>query len=135
MKQLNKRKCKTCSEVFQKRSPLDMFCSPTCAIEYKKKNPNLSKQKPIKQFSDKRAKRNADYLQARKIFLVEEHNRFCPVMSEIFNQTVLATEIHHINGRENERLNDREFWLAVSRKGHQWIHSNPKLSREKKWLI
>lgn len=135
MTQLNKRKCKTCSEVFQKKSPLDMFCSPRCAIEYKKKSPNLSKHKPIKQFSDKRIKRNAAYLQARKIFLVEERNRFCPVMSEIFNQTVLATEIHHINGRENERLNDREFWLAVSRNGHQWIHSNPKLSREKTWLI
>ena len=52
MAQLNKRKCKTCSEVFQKRAPLDMFCSPTCAIEYKKKSPNPSKKKPIKQFSD-----------------------------------------------------------------------------------
>jgi len=135
MAQLNKRKCKTCSEVFQKRAPLDMFCSPTCAIEYKKKSSNPSKQKPIKQFSDKRKKRNAAYLEARKIFLFEDKNKFCPVLAELFNRKEYATEIHHTNGRENDRLNDREFWIAVSREGHQWIHANPKLAREKGWLI
>jgi len=30
------RKCKQCQEVFEKRSPLDMFCSPACGSAYKK---------------------------------------------------------------------------------------------------
>ena len=134
MSELNKRKCKTCSEVFQKRSPLDMFCSSKCAFEYKK-NKSTSKPKKIKTFSDKRKKRNEAYLIARTLFLTENKNKFCPVMGEIFNQTIKTTEVHHTNGRENERLIDREFWLAVSREGHQWIHANPKISREKGWLI
>jgi hypothetical protein len=128
------RKCKMCSEVFVKQRPLDMFCSMICAIEYKKNKP-IKTPKPIKQFSDKRAKRNQAYLVARKVFLLEPQNKYCPVMKTLFNKTVEATEVHHTNGRENERLNDRDHWLAVSREGHQWIHNNPKESRELGWLI
>ena len=83
----------------------------------------------IKPVSDKRAKQKATYLLARKVFLMEEENKYCPVNGS------LATEIHHTNGRENERLLDREYWLAVSREGHQWIHANPIEAREKGWLI
>jgi hypothetical protein len=128
-----KRKCKVCSEVFVKRSPLDMFCSKDCAVNYKKK-PKKQIQ-PIKQFSDIRAKRNTAYLIANKAFLMEEENQFCPVMGLIFNKTVRTTEVHHTNGRENDRLLDRTYWLAVSREGHQWIHSNPKIAYEQGWLI
>lgn len=126
------RKCKVCSEVFTKRSPLDMFCSPTCAIAYKKKP---AKQiKPIKKFSDARSKRNALYIEANRIFLMEEKNKFCIVMAQVYNKTALTTEIHHTNGRENERLLDRTYWLAVSRQGHQYIHSNPKIAYEQGWI-
>lgn len=126
------RKCKVCSEVFTKRSPLDMFCSSECKINYKKKPKKQTK--PIKQFSDKRAKRNVAYLLANKTFLMEQENEFCPVMGLIFNRTVRTTEVHHTNGRENDRLLDRTYWLAVSREGHQWIHANPELAREQGWL-
>ena len=34
---LNKRKCKQCGEVFQKKQPLQFVCSPICSIEYAKK--------------------------------------------------------------------------------------------------
>jgi hypothetical protein len=132
-----KRKCKVCSKEFIKRSPLDMFCSPACPIAYNKKlaEKKSAKQKqPIKKFSDARAKRNAAYLIANKAFLMEEENQFCPVMGLIFNKTVRTTEVHHTNGRENDRLLDRTYWLAVSREGHQWIHSNPKIAYEQGWL-
>jgi len=133
MVDFGKRKCKVCSEVFNKRSPLDMFCSSTCAYNYKKK-PAKSKQKPIAKFSSKRAKRNAAYLVARDLFLAKEENKFCPVLAKLKNQTVSATEVHHRNGREGERLNDQEYWIGVSREGHQWIHSNPELAYEAGWL-
>jgi hypothetical protein len=110
-----------------------MFCSNTCAINYKKET-----KKPvnkIKKFSDTRSKRNAIYLVAIKTFLMEDANQFCPVMGLMFNKTVKASEVHHTNGRENDRLLDRMYWLAVSREGHQWIHNNPKKAREQGWLI
>lgn len=133
MVDFGKRKCKVCSKVFNKRSPLDMFCSSQCGYNYKKKP--SKPQKKIKQFSDKRAKRNTAYLLAKKIFMEELGNQHCIVMATIHNKTVPATEIHHTNGRENERLTDRVHWLAVSREGHQWIHANPKESRKQGWLI
>ena len=136
MVDFGKRKCKVCSEVFNKRSPLDMFCSPACAYEHKlnieKKRPAI--RKTIKKFSDKRAKRNQAYLKAKEIFMMESGNQTCIVMATLHNKTVPATEIHHINGRENERLTDRMYWLAVSREGHQWIHANPELAKEQGWL-
>ena len=129
----SKRKCKVCSEVFVKRSPLDMFCSNTCAYNYKKKSAK-SNPKPIAKFSDKRAKRNAAYLVANKLFLAKEENKFCIVMAKLKNKTVLATEVHHTNGREGERLNDQEYWLAVSSEGHRFIHLNPEISYEQGWI-
>jgi hypothetical protein len=132
MVDFGKRKCKVCSEVFNKRSPLDMFCSSKCAFSYDKK-PSKSLQ-PIKQFSNKRAKRNQAYLKAKEIFMMESGNQTCIVMATLHNKTVPATEIHHTNGRENERLTDRMYWLAVSREGHQWIHANPQLAKEQGWL-
>lgn len=84
------------------------------------------KPKPLKPFSEKRKERNAIYLKKRIEFL---NGKVCPITNR------KATEIHHINGRENERLNDEEFWLAVTREGHLKIHENPKWAREKGYLI
>ena len=139
MADYGKRKCKQCSEVFNKRSPLDMFCSVKCMYVYdaekNKKKSAKSPRKPIAKFSSNRAKRNAAYLVANKLFLAKDENKFCPVMAQLKNQTVRATEVHHINGREGKRLNDQEYWIGVSREGHQWIHSFPKEARKKGWLI
>ena len=33
----NKRKCKECKKVFEKKQPLQYVCSPICAINYAKK--------------------------------------------------------------------------------------------------
>lgn len=32
-----------------------------------------------------------------------------------------ATEVHHAAGRENDRLNDKAFWVAICRPCHRWI--------------
>tara|TARA_R110000868_G_scaffold5681_1_gene33552 strand:+ start:2248 stop:2649 length:402 start_codon:yes stop_codon:yes gene_type:complete len=103
----------------------------SCAMKYNSENSTIEKKPPtrIKPVSDKRAKQKAAYLLARNIFLMEHAYKYCPVTGKP------ATEIHHTNGRENERLLDRKYWLAVSREGHQWIHNFPEEAREKGWLI
>jgi len=46
-----------------------------------------------------------------------------------------ATENHHKNGRNGLRLLDVNYFMAVCRNCHRWIHEHPKESREKGWLI
>lgn len=41
----NKRKCKQCGEVFQKRTPLQYVCSQRCAIDYAIGKSNAKKEK------------------------------------------------------------------------------------------
>jgi hypothetical protein len=84
------------------------------------------KKTRLKPVSKKRAERLKTYSELRKEFL---KGKRCPVTGEV------ATEIHHTNGRENERLNDVEFWLAVSREGHEKIHRDPRWARENGFLI
>lgn len=138
MRTFGKRKCKNCQEVFDKRSPLDMFCSTRCGYSYKAENDSKksakSNPKPIAKFSSKRKKRHAAYLLANKLFLAKDENKFCPVMAKLHNKTVRATEVHHTNGREGERLNDQEYWLAVSSEGHKFIHLNPSIAYEQGWI-
>ena len=107
-----------------------------CANQYNQKNKGKVEKQPtqIKQFSDKRAKRSTAYNLAKKVFMMEDKNKFCPVMAYLHSKTVPTTDIHHTNGRENERLTNRIYWLAVSREGHQWIHANPDVAREQGWL-
>jgi hypothetical protein len=47
-KPLSKRKCKNCSEIFQKTQPLQYVCSPTCAAKYASKKLAAEKDKEIK---------------------------------------------------------------------------------------
>lgn len=49
MSKLNKRKCKNCKEVFQKKQPLQFVCSPKCGIEYNRKDKD---KKMIKQMKE-----------------------------------------------------------------------------------
>lgn len=44
------------------------------------------------------------------------------------------TEVHHTRGRAGALLLDKRFWIAVSRIGHRWIHSNPAEARRRGWL-
>lgn len=100
---------------------LKKTCSKECEKEWQKINP----KKPISKVSKKTLELNAKYLIRRKKWL---EGKICPVTNKP------ATEIHHMNGREYNRLLDESEWLAVTRFGHAWIHANPKEAREKGWL-
>jgi hypothetical protein len=91
-----------------------------------KKSPLKKSNKQINKQSKKTKKLTTIYLKERTKFL---DGKICPITGRS------STEIHHIDGREYERLIDKTRWLAVTREGHQYIHSNPKWSREKGYLI
>jgi len=151
VKPLPKRPCKNCGEIFQKITSLQYVCSKKCESEWKakleaKKQPKIKapidykfvgfkKQAPIRKVSVKRQGELKDYSKLRKEFLSRPENQFCPVMKHFQGVDMPATEIHHINDRYGDRLNDTDYWLAVTRVGHSWIHANPKQARELKWLI
>lgn len=82
----------------------------------------------IRAISSKRAAQLREYAKRRKAFL--EAHPYCAVFVGL-----RATEVHHINHREGDRLNDERFWLAVSAAGHRAIHAFPAEARAKGWLL
>jgi hypothetical protein len=98
-------------------------------------NTPKAKKKAIAPVSEKRLIELAEYRVKRNEFLAKPENHYCPVMKHFTGAHVRVTEIHHMNGREHQRLNDTEFWLAVCRKGHRWIHEHPESARVLGWLI
>lgn len=88
-------------------------------------------RKPLRQQSKKRAKENSQYLQ--KIKEYKDAHPVCQVRTKIC--TYHSQEIHHTRGRENDRLLDSEYWLAVCSLCHRYIHANPSESYQNGWLI
>lgn len=93
---------------------------------------SLTRRTPMRKVSKKRAVQNREYSKLRKQFL-EEHP-FCEVALSK-GMLFQSCDIHHIDKRNGKRLLDTSKWMAVSRTGHDWIHANPKLARERGWLI
>jgi len=125
-------RCFNCRDKFVASRFLQKACDKSECLEAERQmilNKSKLKKLPIRKVSKKRRKQSKEYSKLRADFLLRPENRFCPVTNK---QTI---EVHHKNGRENQRLTDTSHWLAVSREGHQWIHNNPKEAREKGWLI
>lgn len=128
MKEYKTKKCKNpdCSK--NAYSNLQPFCGHKCRDKIKPK-----KQKEvytIPKVSQKRQIENLQYQVLRTEFLGKPENRICPITKEP------AIEIHHkFSGKDRAKYYlDTETWLAVSRNGHNWIHSFPKEAREKGFL-
>ena len=94
----------------------------------KKFNNNLKIKSlnPIPKVSKKRQIENAKYSVLRIEFLGKPDNQICPITKQ---QTI---EVHHTYcGKDRAKYYlDTSTWLAVSREGHNWIHSFPKEARE-----
>lgn len=93
-------------------------------------------QKPKKPYiipkvSNKRKIEDLKYAAQRIVFLGKKENRICPITGWP------ATEVHHKwCGKDRAKYYlDESTWLAVSRDGHNWIHDNPKESRELGYLF
>lgn len=125
-------RCANCKEKFEQyefnnKHCKAIDCQTAKALDKldKIKKQQKKPRKSIAKVGKRTAELKAEYLLQREDFL---KGKVCPVTNE------LATEIHHMEGREYERLLDQSEWLGVTRKGHQWIHMNPKEARQKGWL-
>jgi hypothetical protein len=116
------------------------------AVMYKKRDGTAGyRRSPMKRQSTtvsrpgrlSRAQEERLYSGLAKTF-VARHRRegkLCPVMLEIFNTKKPVTSVHHQAGREGRLLLAQEHWMAVSAKGHNWIHTiNPAEARKRGWL-
>jgi hypothetical protein len=117
------------------------------------------KRTPIKRVSKKRSAALGIYSQLRKQYLARHPwcevycKRFGVDYKELFatngayciitpvdkmrywRLVPLATDIHHLDGRTGERLNDDKKWLAACREQHQWTHAHPSEARKLGLLI
>lgn len=98
------------------------------------------KPKPtyIRKVSEKRGKTSRSYSHEKAAFM---KGKICPVYA-----SEPVVDIHHQKGRIGYAddwarsrgitlLMDKRYWLAVSRKGHDYIGTHPALAREKGWSL
>ena len=90
-----------------------------------KRGKSRLKRTPLRRRSKKRAKQERKYSSKRADWI---KGKRCAVCSN------KATEVHHTNGREGNRLLDEEYWLAVCRICHRAIHEHPEWARENGYL-
>ena len=113
---VRRRYCKLCAGVLMKV----------------RKKPKPTVRKTLRTRSLKRQKQEKEYSVRRKIFL--ENNPVCQIaISGVC--TYHSTEIHHVNDRNGDKLNDETFWKATDRACNQWVHAHPKEARELGFLI
>jgi hypothetical protein len=84
----------------------------------------MKPRKPIRKVSVRRAKLNREYTNLKRAFL-KSHPE-CAVF-----KAMRSEDIHHLRGRAGSLLLDTSLWLAVSRRGHDWIHANPEAARRR----
>lgn len=125
------KKCKNPECSNSAYSSLIPYCGHVC--KNKMKSPDLklkSIYKPISKVSKKRQVENAKYSVLRIEFLGKKENHICQITG------FPATEVHHKwCGKDRAKYYlDTTTWMAVSRDGHNWIHDNPKESRELGYL-
>jgi len=127
-----------------------------------KRTASLKRSGPLRRVSKKRAAQNRIYGKKRAAFFeahpicqvwlkeegwtehknnsatkkyLDEIRKICPIVAlSICENAPLATEIHHVNKRRGEMLNDERFWLAVCSANHRRIEDNKSWARERGFL-
>ena len=95
-----------------------------------------STQKPndykVPQVSSKKKKKDTEYLKLRERFLTE--NPICQV--SVAGCMTHSSDVHHTFAGSNRDAFYlvQSTWLSVCRNCHDFVHLNPKLSREMGWL-
>lgn len=99
-------------------------------------------RKRIAPVSKRRQKTTHAYRKAAKAFVEEAVDRGerCPVVAAVkelregrkYGHPISdrLNEVHHMRGRAGALLMAKQFWLAVSKQGHRWIHENMAKARE-----
>ena len=131
-----KQKTGKCSECEQS-APEQPLIAGKCQRHYwqfrskqwKKSEPK--EKKPIPRRSKKKIIEDLQYSVLRKEFLEKPENKICKING------MPTTEIHHKYCGKNRAKYylDTSTWLAVNRDSHNFIHDNPKKSRELGYLM
>lgn len=108
-----------------------MGCA-SCNFNARKAERNAKKvnvSKPVAKVSEKRSGELVEYYKLRKEYLA-----LYPVC-EVEDCNIKAIEIHHQRGRENERLLDTNFFMAVCQKHHIEMTEHSKSAIEKGYSV
>lgn len=127
---------KDCKQSFKQYKTTDKYCFQC----------TLKKHKKIKPRSTNRAREEAKYNRDIKPFL--NKNTICPVAQYFLRHkpteakelkewaaNIKTNQVHHKAGRTGKLLLFKPYWLAVSQKGHDYIHANPNFSLNNNWII
>jgi hypothetical protein len=104
---------------------------------------SLTRRKPLKRQSKKRAKESKVYMDKRKAFLgahpwcqwwMAENGVSEDAVRDGLNAPRSA-EVHHKKGRSGPHYLDETTWMAVSTKAHRYIHAHGQESREKGYIL
>ena len=117
-------RCKICNKKFEARYFNQRACSKECNSEYLEQNT----PKRINYQSENRAEQEKIYQRKKKIYM--DNHKVCECGCGRPSE-----DLHHRAGRIGSLLTDERYFMAVSRICHGKIHTNPKESREKGWLI
>jgi hypothetical protein len=85
------------------------------------------KRTKLNPVSKKRKKQLNEYHLLRREFLFQ--NNICAMCKD-----AKSTDIHHVAGRWQERLNDKNKWQPLCRGCHDYIHRNPEWAYAQGWL-
>lgn len=86
------------------------------------------KRTPLRKVSKKRRSQLGEYSKLRRDYM-KAH----PICAMCNNAK--ASDIHHRNGRNGDRLNNTVFWVSLCRSCHTYIHDHPGFARDHGWLI
>jgi len=132
-----KLKLKTCDgcekeTVIWKNHEGYKYCKNCWSCHSSKDNTQKPTKSAIPPVSSKRKKKDAEYLKLRERYLSD--NPLC--MVKVNGCSHNATDVHHkFSGSDRDTYYlVQSTWLAVCRNCHDFLHLNPKLSREMGWL-
>lgn len=81
----------------------------------------MKEKTEIKKQSDQRKKEHTKYLIEARKWLVGKH---CKICIDKGKGEVKATEVHHKEGRDNDKLLDKSKWLPICTEHHAYITIN-----------
>lgn len=118
-------RCKneTCKRKFIAKYFLQKTCSKTCQDEFE----GQFEQTSLNEMSEKRKEQEKLYSK------ISENFKYLHPDCECCGKK--ATDIHHKNGRNGDRLNDSKYFMSVCRICHTYIHEHPQEARENGYLV
>ncbi len=73
----------------------------------------------MRNYTSKRARQNKQYSKERKIFIQEQIDEHGWLICKFCGMTISSgPDIHHANGRDNEKILNKEDWFL----GHNFCH-------------